>query len=165
MDEQIIFEKYLLSAYRFLNFRLRSEKEMRDNLKKKKAPEEMIEKVIDKLKAQRFINDETFARMWIESRTRSKPRSRFLLKMELQQKGIARELVDKVMEDLYKDETNESVKTDLELAKGLAKQRIKKYQGMERNEIYQKLGGFLGRRGFSWEVSKKAIDSVLSNKN
>ena len=156
MDEQLLFDKYLLSAYRFLNYRLRSEKEVRENLKLKKATSEVIEKVIAKLKSQRFVNDETFARMWIESRSRSKPRSQFLLKNELRQKGISQEILKDIFDDQY------PISKDVELAKDLVGREMNKYKGMGRDKIYQKLGGLLGRRGFSWEVSKRVIDEVIN---
>lgn len=157
MDDQIIFEKYLLSVYRFLNYRLRSEKEIRDNLKKKKAPEYIVEKIVETLRDQKFLNDETFAKMWIDSRSRVKPRSHFVLKMELQRKGISKEIIEKIM-------TNEELPmaNELDMARKLVSQKFRKYQGMEKQEIYQKLGGVLGRKGFNWGVTKKAIDEALA---
>lgn|SRR6185312_1510796 len=157
MDQDIIFEKYLLGTYRFLNFRLRSEKEIRDYLQKKKVSADIIEKIIVRLQEQKFLNDETFARMWIESRSRSKPRSQFLLKRELQQKGISREIIEKIMTNDQLPMTN-----DYDLAKDVVQRKIKKYRGMERQEIYRKLGGLLARRGFNWDVTKKAIDEILA---
>jgi len=38
-------------------------------------------------------------------------------------------------------------------------------QGAPRNEIYSKIGGFLSRRGFSWDIVKKAIDETLQENN
>ncbi len=159
MDQDIFFEKYLLSTYRFLNYRLRSEKEIRDNLEKKNASEEIIEKIIAKLRSQRLVNDETFARTWVESRSRSKPRSQYLLRYELQQKGISKEIIDQVIID------TPVVRSDLEMAEDLVERKVGQYNGMERHEIYNKLGGVLARKGFSWAVSKKAIDNVLAALN
>ncbi|HUD44057.1 MAG TPA: RecX family transcriptional regulator [Patescibacteria group bacterium] len=168
MDEQLLYERYLLSAYRFLNYRLRSEKEVRDNLLKKKASPEVIEKIISKLKEQRFLNDETFARMWVESRSRTKPRSHYLLKLELRQKGINDEIIEKILNNEQraksKDEiffSEKEIPSDIELAKSLVEKKIKKYKGLQRQEIYQKLGGVLGRKGFSWCIIKRCIDDAL----
>lgn len=156
-DSMDSLERYLNAAYRFLSFRSRSEKEIRDFLRKKKAPDEITERVIVKLKEQKFLNDETFARMWVESRSRVKPRSQFVLKMELKQKGISEEIIEQVMHS-----SQTEVHSDLALAKKLVEQKMKRYKGMEKQDIYQKLGGVLARKGFTWEVSKKAIDDSLS---
>ena len=94
------FEKFYNSALRFLSFRPRSENEVRDNLLEKKAVQEIIEKIILKLKEHNFINDLEFAKHWIESRIRFKPRSSRLIQMELKQKGIAQDLIDNLINDL-----------------------------------------------------------------
>ena len=109
------FEKFYNSSLKFLSYRPRSEKEVRNKLKTlikrhsgeqsefridsgvANAPENdraetVIEKIISKLKKQNFINDEEFAKGWIENRIRFKPRSLRLIKLELKQKGISEEI-------------------------------------------------------------------------
>ena len=143
-------------ALRFLSYRTRSEKEVREKLKLKQAEPGIIEKVISKLKEKRFINDEEFARQWIENRERFKPRSLRLIKLELRQKGIEGEILEKVIQDL--DFNSES---ELEQAKKLVEKRIDKVRDLPKQEIYQKLGRFLASKGFNWDTVKKAIDEVL----
>src|SRR3989344_6604171 len=86
--------KFYNKALKFLSYRPRSEKEIRDKLKKKKASEETINKIILRLKENNFINDEEFVRWWIEQRTNFKPRSLRLIKMELKQKGVSNDLIE-----------------------------------------------------------------------
>jgi regulatory protein len=150
------FEKSYNKALEFLSYRTRSEKEVRDKLKTKQAEPGIIEKVISKLKEKRFINDEEFARQWIENRERFKPRSLRLIKLELRQKGIKGEILEKVIQDL--DFNSES---ELEQAKRLVEKRIDKVRDLPKQEIYQKLGRFLASKGFNWDTIKKAIDEVL----
>lgn len=149
-----LFEKYYTLSLRYLQMRQRSEKEIVDYLKKKKAPEDISARIIAKLHVHRFLDDALFAKMWVESRNRSKPRSKWLLSRELQQKGIDKNIIELLLE--AKGEDN-----DLTLAKEAIGKRIKKYRELPRTEIYQKVGGFLARRGFSWETSKRAIDDLL----
>ena len=150
------FEKFYNKALEFLSYRTRSEKEVRDKLKTKQAEPGIIEKVISKLKEKRFINDEEFARQWIENRNRFKPRSLRLIKLELRQKGIEGEILGKVIQDL--DFNSES---ELGQAKKLVEKRIDKVRDLPKQEIYQKLGRFLASKGFNWDTVKKAIDEVL----
>ena len=158
MDIQEKFEKYLNLSYRFLSIRNRSVKEMREYLTKKKAPVEVIERIITSLKEHKFLNDETFARSWVLNRARLKPKGKMLLKMELRQKGITPELIQKVLA-----EVQEEIPDELEQAKSLIIKRMERMKGATRDEIYSKVGGFLSRRGFSWDIVKKAIDSSLEN--
>lgn len=164
------FDKYYLKAVNFLSYRPRSVKEVTDNLEKtiakKKLPDEISKEhkkyipfVIEKLLQQKFLNDTEFARWWIDQRSRNKPKSKMVLKLELKQKGISSEIIENVMAlDEIQEIANDSMQ-----AKLLVEKKIHKYKEMPRVEIYKKLGGFLGRRGFSWEVAKRSIDEILDN--
>lgn len=151
------FEKYLGLVYRYLSIRNRSEKEIRDYLQKKNAPVEIIERLVATLYEQKFLNDEAFARSWVISRARFRPRGKRMLQMELQQKGISKELIEQVL-----TEENEETPDELTQAKNLIARRIEKVRDLPRQEIYQKVGAFLARRGYSWEIIKKSIDETLS---
>lgn len=157
MDDREKLQKYLDLAYRYLMIRNRSEKELRDYLGGKNIPQEIIDTIIRKLYEQKFLDDEKFARSWILFRARLKPKGRYALQMELRQKGISQEIIEKVF-----SETDDELPDEVTQAKGLIASRIKRLEGESRQVIYQKVGAFLGRRGYSWEVAKKAIDSYLS---
>lgn len=157
LDPLAHYEKYLNLSYRFLSIRNRSEKEIRDYLTKKKAPDVIIEKIITSLKEHKFLNDEAFARSWVLNRARLKPKGKVLLKIELRQKGIKDDLIQKVL-----SEVQEEIPDELEQAKSLILKKMERMQDATRDEIYSKVGGFLSRRGFSWEIVKKAIDAELS---
>lgn len=174
-----LYQHYLESAVHFLSYRQRSEKEVRDNLVRKlkkrrilpeKLPEheQAIEKVMAFLKEQKFLNDAEFAHAWIRSRNRSKPRSEMVLKMELRQKGVSQKDIAKAFEDLKEPDEQKEIFGEEELRLDdftLAKQALEKkkrlYQGLGKMELYKKAGGFLARRGFSWEKAKRAIDEVF----
>lgn len=149
-------DKYYASALFYLQYRSRSEREIREYLKRKKASEEVVEHIVSKLKEQKFLDDEAFAKMWIESRIRSKPRSQRLLKIELRRKGIHEDIIDLVF-----DNTEGEVVGDTALAKKLAEKKIRRYTHLPREEIYVKLGSLLARHGFNWETIKTAIDEIL----
>jgi len=148
-------DNYYNLALRFLSYRTRSEKEVRDKLKTKQVEPQIIEKIIAKLKEKKFLNDEEFAKGWIESRLRFKPRSVRLIKLELKQKGIEEGIVDKMIND------EGLMINDLESAKKLVEKRIERIRGLPKQEIYQKLGRFLASKGFNWDIIKKSIDEIL----
>ncbi|HWY79673.1 MAG TPA: regulatory protein RecX [Candidatus Sulfotelmatobacter sp.] len=159
MDFQEQIAKYLNLAYYYLSIRNRSEKEMREYLAKKNASLKIIDQIILCLIEKKFLNDESFARSWIVSRARLKPKGKVLLQMELRKKGISDEIILSVLNDVHED-----VPDELTQAKELIIKRMERMVGKSRNEIYQKVGGFLARRGFSWEIVKKAIDDNLENR-
>lgn len=160
------FERFYNKALEFLSYRTRSEKEVRDRLQLKissfakttedKQNSKLIDDIIAKLKEKKFINDEEFARQWVENRLRFKPRSLRLIKLELKQKGIALEIIDNLQL---------TVEDDLESARKLVEKKIGRFRnkfGMTRNETYQKLGRYLASKGFGWDTVKKSIDGILS---
>lgn len=150
------FEKLLNSSYRFLSYRPRSEKEIRDYLKKKKASNLTIKNIIQKLISNKFIDDEEFTRWWIEQRTKIKPKGVRFIKFELKQKGIDKDLIEKVFED-----SSEEIITDFEKALNLAQRRMTRYKNEEPRKRYEKLARFLASKGFDFDVIKKVIDQVL----
>ncbi len=157
------FAKFYNKALKFLSYRPRSEKEIRDNLKGKRYKkhgtsgteinDSVIEQIINKLKEQKFLNDEEFAKWWIESRLNYKPRALRLIKIELKQKGISDDIIESLIHD-----SESLIHNDLEMAKRLAEKKIKRYKDLPKQEIYQKLGRFLSSKGFSWDTIKKAIE-------
>ena len=166
MDE---FEKNYNRALRFLSYRPRSEKEIKDYLQKKslyfKAPEEqkkeidsMISKIIDKLKEYKFLDDLEFARMWIKERTRIKPRSLRVIKREMQEKGIEKETI----EELFSDRENE-VPSDFQMALVLAEKRAKRYKNLSKQEFFEKMGRYLASKGFNYDVIKEVVAKIIIN--
>lgn len=152
-------EKGYNLALRYLARRPRSEKEVRDHLLKKKVSQTDIDAILTKLRDQKFVDDMEFARWWIDQRTRFKVKGWPAIKFELKQKGISAEALDELGSRNYElghQEEKEKIKI-------LIEKRKSKYEGLSRQELYVKLGGFLGRRGFSWVDIRAAIDEVFKN--
>jgi regulatory protein len=156
------YEVFLNSALRFLAFRPRSEKEVRDNLKKKNVPQEVVEQIITRLKDNKFLNDEEFARWWIDQSLRIRHRSKRVIEIELKQKGVERDIIEQAISSFKFLVFNDSQGglSDLETARALVQKKIARYKHLPKQEIYQKLGALLGRRGFDWETIKRSIDYV-----
>lgn len=147
------FEKFYNKALRFLSYRPRSEKEIRDKLISKKASEKIIKEIIAKLREQKFIDDEEFVKWWIEQRSGLKPQGIRLTELELRKKGIDKELIDRLIHN-----SEFIIQNDLEQAKRLVEKKLPRYKSLSRQELYQKLSRFLSSKGFDWETIKKAID-------
>ena len=126
----------LKQILKFLSVRARSEKEVRDRLSKYGLTAADIETEVDRLKKWKLIDDAEFAKLYAESRSRSRPRSSWLINLELKRKGVT---------------TNYQLPaTDLELAK-LALEKKKNLKSA------QQAVNFLKSRGFNWETIEKAI--------
>lgn len=106
------------------------------------APE-LADRVYDELLEKAYIDDERFARYWIENRNLVKGTSRRKLSSELSAKGVDRNIVERLLA--------ESVRTDSdELRKVIAKKRA-------RYSNEQKLMQYLARQGFGFDDIKRAL--------
>jgi regulatory protein len=76
------------AGLRFLETRARSVVEVRRRLTDAGYRADLVEKAIDRLTAIGLLDDDTFARHWIESRDRSRPRGEVALKRELRLRGV-----------------------------------------------------------------------------
>lgn len=133
--------KCLNAALRLLSYRPRSEAEIRTRLSRRFYME-TIEGVILRLRERQMIDDVAFATFWREQRDSFSPRSRRLLKAELRNKGIDRELIDEVLDGI----------DDEESAYRAAQKRVHTLAKEDYETFKRKLGAFLRRRGFSYEV-------------
>jgi regulatory protein len=151
------FEKFYKASVRFLSFRPRSEKELRDYLTKKKCDELTAKRILESLKRDKFINDEEFVRWWVEQRTLLKPKAWRVIVYELKQKGISKELIESVQSSGFK------VQNDAESAMKLAEKKLRTiHDQTDRYKVKEKLGRYLAGKGFDWDTIKAVIDQILA---
>jgi len=151
------FEKFYKAAIRYLSFRPHSEKELSDYLAKKKCDELTAKRILDSLKRDKFLNDEEFTRWWVEQRTILKPKASRVIKYELKQKGISRELIDSFFEN------SDDSPSDFDNAIKLAEKKLRTiHDQTDKYKVKEKLGRYLASKGFDWDTIKAAIDRVLA---
>ena len=116
---------------------------MRKKLTEKNFSVDQVDHVVGRLKKAKLIQDNNFARAWIENRNTSHPRSQRLMRYELLRKGVD--------EDHIKNALKISA-TDLELAQRAAEAYARRLTGNDYQAFRKSLSGFLARRGFSYDV-------------
>ena len=141
------FEVAYQRALNFLSYRIRSEKEIRQNLNKHEIPGEIIDGVLDRLRASSLVDDLEFATQWVENRIQFKPRGKRALSSELFLKGIPDQIIEDALADLNEEE----------LAIKLAHKKISKLTGLDEIAFQNKLSGFLTRAGFPYHINKEVI--------
>jgi len=137
-------------AVNLISRRPRSVAEVEQNLQKKGFEAFVIEQTVVQLQDVGLLDDEAFARYWVEQREAFKPRSHLALRQELQQKGVNRAIIEAVLRDV--DQTA--------AAQRAAAKQARRYTHLTEDEFRNKLGGFLQRRGFHYEIIKQVIDEL-----
>jgi regulatory protein len=137
----------LQTAMRYLSYRLQSESEIRQKLRRRGFYSDDIEAAICRLKELGLIDDVAFSRSWKENREQFSPRSRRLTMLELSRKGVAPETIDEALDG---SDDNES-------AYRAASSKVSYLSLSDYREFYRRLGGYLQRRGFAYGVIKETV--------
>jgi len=162
----------LNAAARYLEQRSRSTDELRRHLVVKGYKPELVEAAVERLTALGMLDDEAFARAWIESRDRARPRGEQMLRRELAHKGIDREtvaaLLDSRREDDAADATPYGAGADVRAAERLLdKRRTALTRVADARVRRQRAYALLARNGFDPEVCRQAaarfVDPASAN--
>ena len=150
------FQKAFDKTLNFATRRLRSQKEIADYFRRKEIDISIHQIIIDRLKRLELLDDQKFAKWWVEQRLRFKNKSKKDITFELRQKGIDNQTIKNVLDDSEIDE--------LKIAKELIKKKYykwKKYDGGDKSHEKirnQKIAQYLSGKGFSWEIINSVID-------
>jgi regulatory protein len=139
-----------LVALRFLGQRPRSEKEVRDRLRRERFPIDIVDREVVRLKDVALVNDASFARFWKEGREASRPRSLRVMKMELRRKGVDGEAIDDVLADV--DEEDGAYRA--------ASKRVHTLAGLDEQAFSRRLGQFLQRRGYRYDLARRVVERL-----
>jgi regulatory protein len=134
------------NALRYALMRPRSIWEMRDYFRRKQIEEPVAKKIIGKLTNLRLLDDEAFARVWVENRRLLKATSRRKLSAELQQKHVASDIIDRALAE-DREQTDER-----QVLRDLIERKQARYPDR------QKLMQYLARQGYSYDDIKSVLD-------
>ncbi len=132
-------------AQRYLSFRPRSRAEVEKYLRGKETDEQAIEEVLSRLESRGYLNDEEFARFWVDDRLRFRPRGERALRFELHQKGLGREEIDAALEGLDEGAA----------AWDAVAGKLERWRELDEREFLNKVSAYLSRRGFSYDVCRQ----------
>jgi regulatory protein len=138
------------AAVRYLASRPRSVSEIKRHLRTKRFDDAAQDKAIDQLRAQRYIDDEAFARYWFEQRAKFRHKGQRAIASELMQKGVAREIIDLVLGEADPD-------AEMKRARESIRRPMTRWLSMDDNERKRKIHQYLVTRGFSYDVIEEVI--------
>lgn len=161
--ERADFEKFLLlhqypsalnDAVTLLAVRNRSRLEIRQSLLRRKYDHAVIEMVLFKLEKEKLLNDEEFSAQWVQARMSKYGPIR--IARELRMKGIDRDMTGSAIQEVLTEDQ------ELENAVLLAMKKLRTEKtDAEEIKRFQRITSFLVRRGYSWEIARKAYEMAL----
>lgn len=136
-----------------LSFKVRTEKEVREYLKKYDIEDTIASQVIANLKDENWINDRQYTYAIINSNQLSGDKGPYVLTQKLAQKGISKSTIEDIQKDF--DFT--------EVAQRVAEKLLKKYTGkLPARALQDKIIQNLTNKGFSYSDAKSAFDDLDS---
>ena len=154
LQDQDSFETAYQQALNFLNYRPRSQAEVRKNLQVHQVSDQIIVSVLERLKLNGLVDDHSFAQIWVENRVEFRPRSKKALISELLQHGLDNEVIDQAVEQVNEDQQ----------AYQAAVKYLNKLDTAEWQEFRKKLTNYLLRRGFRFDVINPVVHKVWEEK-
>jgi regulatory protein len=147
------------NAYALLRQRPRSEFEIRERLRLKGYTRDVIEDTIAQLSGAGEIDDERFARLWVESRMHRNPAGDVVLKHELKARGVSASVIDTVLSE-------KAAKYDeYAIALEMAKEQFERFKKLDRRKASKRVYDFLMRRGFGYDTMRRILDEFMSGSN
>jgi len=142
-------------ALRFLSYRDRSEKELRDKLKGLDYDEMIISWVISELKRLQLIDDQNFAYLFSKNKIFTKPCGEYLLRRELKIKGISDRIIDETIKRIYAEKDQYGMAYDVAL-----KKYTKDKDKIDTIKLKKRISDLLLRRGFNWEIVRDVLEKL-----
>jgi regulatory protein len=149
------------AAAALLAVRSRSVSETTQRLVKHGYPPALVDEVVTRLIEMNYLDDEQFARAWVESRDRSRPRGENGLRRELALKGVPRAIVDGVMAQRQENAAGEDADFAAAVAL-LTRKRSSLEREPEPRKRRQKAYALLARNGFDPDTCRNAVNAELT---
>jgi len=150
--KDIEYAKWLAQYY--LSYRMMTNQEVIDKLRKKEISENIIEECIEFLEKYKFINDYDYACRFINDGLKFKKQGERLIRQKLKFKGITDATLDKAFNEIEFDKTPVIMKIiekkNLDISDYKKKQRLINY---------------LAGRGYSFDDIQESIDEFTKQNN
>lgn len=143
-------------ALNYISYRQRSKKEVYNALRKKGLEENYIEYAIDYLTERSYLDDSSFADSFIRDKRNLNKYGSRRIEYELSAKGVSRETIHELL--------NYDTDEEYNMAMELASKKIMSYSSDDRNSVYRKLGGFLQRKGYNFDIVNKVLQEILDDR-
>lgn len=137
-DPESVARKILLDQ---LSIKARSRHELEERLAKRNVPTEVSSRLLDRFEEVGLVDDEAFARGWVEARQRTRGLARTAISMELRRKGIDDETVKTVLADVDPEDETET-------ARVLVRKKLRSMRGLDEQVATRRLVGMLARKGY-----------------
>jgi regulatory protein len=141
---------------RLLTARSRTRAELAGQLAKRGYPEDVSNRVLDRLAGVGLIDDTDFAEQWVRSRRANTGKSKRALAAELHTKGVDNEVIDTVLAGI--DAGAERYRAEQLVRAKLRREVLSE----DDTKVTRRMVGMLARRGYSQTVAYEVVLGELA---
>jgi regulatory protein len=143
-------------ALNMLALRARSARELRRHLVRKGEPADQVDAAIARLHAAGFLDDAAFARQLARSKAVGVGMSRRRIQQELARRGVAREVGDGAIAEVFEEEQlDEGV-----VVEQAARKKLRSLTNLDAATRRRRLFAFLARRGYHLDHIRRALQAL-----
>jgi regulatory protein len=143
-------------ALNMLALRARSSNELRRQLVRKGEPPDRVDAVIERLRAAGFLDDGAFARQFARSKAVGAGMSRRRIQQELGRRGVARDVGDGAIDDVFEEEGLD----EGAVVEQAARKKLRSLRNVDSETRKRRLYAFLARRGYELDDIRRAMQTV-----
>jgi regulatory protein len=141
---------------RLLTGRARTRAELSDRLAKRGYPDDVSNRVLDRLADVGLVDDADFAEQWVRSRRANSGKSKRALAAELHTKGVDNEVITAALSGL-------GTGADRDRAEELVRSKLRRETlSGDDTRVARKLTGMLARRGYSQSLACDVVFAELA---
>ncbi|NYG56143.1 regulatory protein RecX [Nocardioides perillae] len=140
-----------------LTGRARSRHELAERLARKGVPDDVGSRLLDRFEEVGLVDDEAFARAWVDQRQSGKGLARRALAQELRRKGVDDEVAREVLDEVDPEAEHDA-------ARRLVQRRLRSVARLDRATATRRLVAMLGRKGHppgvAFAVVREELDAA-----
>jgi len=144
-------------ALNMIALRARSAAELRRLLLRKGEPAEYVEIAVERLQRAGFLDDASFARQFARAKALGSGLSRRRLQQELARRGVARDIADSAIAEVFSEEHIDEGDT----LERVARKKLKSLSRLDTQVQRRRLYSFLARRGYDSDDIARTLRAVL----
>ena len=151
-DHEAVARKILLDQ---LTGQARSRRELADRLARRNVPDDVAGRLLDRFEEVGLVDDEVFARSWVDSRQRTRGLARRALAQELRRKGVPDETARDVLAEV--DPADEE-----RTARELVRKKLRGLRSVDDAVAGRRLAGMLARKGYPAGLAYAVVKDELA---
>lgn len=133
----------------------RTRGELATALRRRRVPDAVAERVLDRLTDVNLVDDAAYAEAYVESRHRSRGLARSALRNELRRKGVAETVAAEAVERI-------DVEDEEEAARALVAKRLASTRSLATPARQRRLTGMLMRKGYPAGLAYRVVRDALT---